>query len=194
MKKITLILISTLLVFILAACSSAVTPKEVVEKGITSIKELNLIQIQKYFNTDEISDENDILGEDFEVENMEIFALMTKNISYEVIDEKIDGDEATVKAKITNINMTVIMGEYITQALALAFSQIGQTDVDEDEIQKQMEDLLVDLLSKEDNEMITTEVDVKLNKVDKDWKIDLNDDLVNALFGGLSGVIDEFQE
>ncbi len=194
MKKITLILISTLLVFILAACSSAVTPKEVVEKGITSIKELNLIQIQKYFNTDEISDENDILGEDFEVENMEIFALMTKNISYEVIDEKIDGDEATVKAKITNINMTVIMGEYITQALALAFSQIGQTDVDEDEIQKQMEDLLVDLLSKEDNEMITTEVDVKLNKVDEDWKIDLNDDLVNALFGGLSGVIDEFQE
>lgn len=194
MKKITLLLISTLLVFALAACSSTVTPKEVVEKGIASIKNLDIIQIQKYFNTDDISDENDLLGDDFEVENMEVFTLMTKNISYEIIDETIDGDEATVKAKITNLNMTIIMGEYITQALALAFSQIGETEVDEAELEKQMEDLLIGLLSKEDNEMMSTEVDIKLSKIDEEWKIELNDDLINALFGGLSNVVNEFQD
>lgn len=194
MKKITLLLISTLLVFALAACSSTVSPKEVVEKGIASIKNLDIIQIQKYFNTDDISDENDLLGDDFEVENMEVFTLMTKNISYEIIDETIDGDEATVKAKITNLNMTIIMGEYITQALALAFSQIGETEVDEAELEKQMEDLLIGLLSKEDNEMMSTEVDIKLSKIDEEWKIELNDDLINALFGGLSNVVNEFQD
>ena len=125
---------------------------------------------------------------------MEVFTLMTKNISYEIIDETIDGDEATVKAKITNLNMTIIMGEYITQALALAFSQIGETEVDEAELEKQMEDLLIGLLSKEDNEMMSTEVDIKLSKIDEEWKIELNDDLINALFGGLSNVVNEFQD
>lgn len=194
MKKIIILFMSTLLVFALAACSSTVTAKEVVEKGITSIKNLDIVQIQKYFDTDDISDENDLLGDDFEVENMEVFALMTKNLSYEIIDEKIDGDTATVKAKITNINMTIIMGKYITEALALAFSQIGETDVDEAELEKQMEDLLVDLLSQEEIEMITTEVGIKLNKVDEDWKIDLNDELINALFGGIMNFADEFQD
>lgn len=194
MKKILLILISAILVFTLASCSSKETPKEVVEKGITAFKDLNLIQIQKYFDTEEISDENDLFGQDFDVENLEIFRLMTKNISYEIINVDNDDKVATVKAKITNFNMTIIMGEFITKALALAFGQIGNTEVDEEEMQKQMEDILIELLSEEDNEMITTEVDIKLYDVEGEWKIDLNDDLLNALFGGLSNVVDEFQD
>jgi hypothetical protein len=194
MKKIILLLISTLLVFTLVACSSKETPKEVVEKGITAIKDLDIVQIQKYFDTDDISDENDIFGDDFEVEDMEIFKLMTKNISYEVVNVNIDGEVAIVKAKITNIDMAVVMREYITQALALAFGQIGQSEIDEEEMQKQMEDLLVELLSKEDNEMITTQVDITLNDVDGVWKIDLDDALTNALFGGLTSVVDDFQD
>lgn len=194
MKKIFLILISTLLVFTLASCSSKETPKEVVEKGITAIKDLNLIQIQKYFDTDEISDENDIFGQDFDVENLEIFRLMTKNLTYEIIDANTDDKVATVKAKITNFNMTIIMREFISKALILAFEQIGEAEVDDEAMQEKMEDLLIELLSKEDNEMITTEVDIKLNEVEGEWKIDLNDDLVNALFGGLSSVVDEFQD
>jgi hypothetical protein len=194
MKRNIILFISVMLVFALTACSSSVSATDVVEKGITAIKDLDIVQIQKYFNTNDITDESDILGDDFEVENMEIFALMTKNLSYEIIEEKIDGDTATVKAKITNINMTIIMGEYITQALALAFSQIGQTDVDEAEMEKQMEELLVDLLSKDDIAMLTTEVDIKLNKIDKDWKIDLNDELINALFGGIMTFANEFQD
>lgn len=194
MKKILLILISAILVFTLASCSSKETPKEVVEKGITAFKDLNLIQIQKYFDTEEISDENDLFGQDFDVENLEIFRLMTKNISYEIINVDNDDKVATVNAKITNFNMTIIMGEFITKALALAFGQIGNTEVDEEEMQKQMEDILIELLSEEDNEMITTEVDIKLYDVEGEWKIDLNDDLLNALFGGLSNVVDEFQD
>jgi hypothetical protein len=194
MKKIILLFISTLLVFTLVACSSKETPKEVVEKGITAIKDLDIVQIQKYFDTDDISEENDIFGDDFEVEDMEIFKLMTKNISYEVVSVNVDGEVAVVEAKITNIDMAVVMREYITQALALAFGQIGQPDIDEEEMQKQMEDLLIELLSKEDNEMITTQVDITLNDVEGVWKIDLNDALTNALFGGLTSVVDDFQE
>lgn len=194
MRKIILLFISALLVFTLVACSSKETPKEVVEKGISAIKNLDLIQIQKYFNAEDITDENDVFGEDFDIENAEIFALMTKNISYEIINEDTGDKSATVEAKITNINMAIIMREFITQALILAFEQMGETEVDEEEMQKQMEDLLIDLLSKEDNEMITTEVNIKLNEVDGEWKIDLNDELVNALFGGLSSVVDEIQE
>jgi hypothetical protein len=194
MKKIILLFISTLLVFTLVACSSKETPKEVVEKGITAIKNLDLIQIQKYFNAEEITDENDVFGQDFDVENAEIFALMTKNLTYEIISVDTSDNVATVEAKVTNINMAVIMREFFTQALILAFEQIGETEVDEEEMQKQMEDLLIELLSKEDNEMITTDVDIKLNEVDGEWKIDLNEELVNALFGGLSSVVDEIQE
>jgi hypothetical protein len=194
MKKIILLFISTLLIFTLVACSSKETPKEVVEKGISAIKNLDLIQIQKYFNADEISDENDVFGQDFDVENAEIFALMTKNLTYEIINVNTNDKVATVETKITNINMAVIMKDFITQALILAFEQIGETEVDEEEMQKQMEDLLIELLSKEDNEMITTEVDIELNEVDGEWKIDLNDELINALFGGLTSVVDEIQD
>lgn len=194
MKKIIVLFLSVLLLFAIASCSSKETPEEVVDNGLTAIINLDLITMQKYFDSEDISEEDDIFGDGFEDQNIENVELLVKNLEFEIISSSIDDDEAIVETKITNINMSIVMEEYITQAFILAMSSIGEEEVDEDAMQKEMEELFTELLSEEDVEMITIDVDIKLNDVDGNWKIDLNDELINALFGGFMDVVEQLEE
>ncbi len=194
MKKIIVLFLSVLLLFAIASCSSKETPEEVVDNGLTAIINLDLITMQKYFDSEDISEEDDIFGDGFEDQNIENVELLVKNLEFEIISSSIDDDEAIVETKITNINMSIVMEEYITQAFILAMSSIGEEEVDEDAMQKEMEELFTELLSEENVEMITIDVDIKLNDVDGNWKIDLNDELINALFGGFMDVVEQLEE
>lgn len=71
--------------------------------------------------------------------------------------------------------------------MALAFSNAfaGENAKSEEEMDKEMEQILVDLLSKEDNKTTTSTIDIKLTKNQDGWKIDANDEFQNAITGGL---------
>lgn len=194
MKKIIVLFFSVLLLFAVTSCSSKETPKEVVDNGLTAIKNLDLIKMQEYFDSEDIFEEDDIFGDGFEDQNIENVELLVKNLEYEIIGSNIDDDEALVETKITNIDMSIVMKEYITQAFILAMSNIGEEEVDEVALQKEMEELFTDLLMEEDIEMITIDVDIQLNEVDGNWKIDLNEELINALFGGFMDAVEQLEE
>jgi hypothetical protein len=193
MKKLVFIVISFMLVFTLAGCSSKETPEEVVANGLTAIKNLDLLKMQQYFDSEDINEEEDILGGGFEEQGMETLELLVKNMEYEIISSEIDEDEAVVVAKLTNIDMASIMEEYIAQAFVLAMSSIGEeeNEVDEAEMQAKMEKIFTDLLARDDNEMVTNTVNIELNQVDGEWKMAFDDVLANAVFGGLMNAVDE---
>lgn len=194
MKKIIVLFFSVMLLFSVASCSSKETPEEVVANGLTAIKNLDLIKMQEYIDSDDIAEEDDLLGDGFEDQDVEYVELLVKNLEYEILGSSINDDEAVVETKITNIDMSIVMEEYISQAFILAMSNIGEEEVDEDELQKEMEELFIELLSDEDVEMTSIDVDITLNDVDGKWKMDLNNELINALFGGFMDVIEELEE
>lgn len=196
MRKIGLLIISLLLIIGVVGCSSADTPEEVVAKGITSVKELDLVKMQKYFESDDITEEEDIFGEDFEGQDMDMFKLLIENIEYEIISSEIDGDEAVVETKLTNLDMASIMQEYIAQAFVLALGSFKEEvdETDEAEMEAKMEQIFVDLLSREENKTVTNTVKIELNKVDGEWKMELDSFFIDALFGGLMNSFDGFGE
>lgn len=193
MKKLAIIVIGFLLVFTLTGCSSKETPEEVVANGLTAIKDLDLIKMQKYFDSENLNEEEDILGGNFEDQNLETLKLLVKNMEYEIISSEINEDEATVVTKLTNIDMASIMQEYIAQAFVLAMSNIGEDEniVDEAQMQAKMEKMFTDLLARDGNEMVTNTVNIDLIKVDGEWEIEFDEVLANAVFGGLMSAVDE---
>jgi hypothetical protein len=62
---------------------------------------------------------------------------------------------------------------------------------DKEETNKKMEEMFIECVSKEDLAMVTNEVDIKVIKVDKKWKIELAEELSNALLGGLAQAAEE---
>lgn len=196
MRKIGLLIISTLLIFGVVGCSSNETPEEVVANGINAVKNLDLIKMQKYFDSEDITKEEDIFGEDFEGQDMDMFKLLIENIEYEIISSEIDGDEAIVETKLTNLDMASIMQEYIAQAFILALGSFGEDvdETDEAEMEAEMEQIFIDLLSREDNKTVTSTVDIELNKTDGKWKIQLDSFFLDGIFGGLMSAFDDIEE
>lgn len=57
-----------------------------------------------------------------------------------------------------------------------------------------MEEILVECASKPDLATVTNEVDIKVIKTEsKDWKIEADDAVVNALLGGLADAAKEME-
>ena len=54
-----------------------------------------------------------------------------------------------------------------------------------------LEEIFIECISKEDLVMVKTEVDIKVIKTDKKWKIESSDELSNALLGGLVKAAEE---
>lgn len=109
-----------------------------------------------------------------------------KEFDYEISNETIEGDKATVEAKITTYAVgdafSGFFADYMTQGVTLALSGADET---------QLANLATGLLDTKLQAMqktYTATVTVPLTKVDGAWKVDAIDkegELVNALSGGL---------
>jgi hypothetical protein len=195
MKKMIALVISLMLVLTIAGCSAKETPEEVVENGLTAVQSLDLLKMAKYFNTDVDTEDGNIFEEDLGSDNIENIKLLVENLEFEIISSEINEDSAVVEAKLTNTDMSIIMQEYFIQAFTFALSNMGEEDeVDDEKMEAEMEQMFIDLLSKEDNEKITTNVSINLKQVNDKWKIELDDGLLNGIFGGLLAAAEQFDE
>ena len=171
------ILFIVALLFVGCDGASGETPEEAVANALNAIKQLDQETMERYFPYDgPVAD----LEEDEE----ELAKLLVGNISFNIISSSVDGDSATVEAEITNINMGVILGEFLEQAMGLAMgSAFAGAEPPSDE---EIEQLLHDLLKRPDNEMVTTTVTINLTKNDyvDGWIINSDDAFEDAVFGG----------
>lgn len=197
MKKIirniaSLLLILTM-VLSLTGCGEIKKAETTVNNTFTALKSLDFEKASAYINVDEImkseDEENDTLSLD---DNMFMENLFGK-LDYEIISsEKIDKNTVIVKTKITAVDMKPVLGEFFGKALQYAFANaFSNPQPSEEETNKKMEEMFIECVSKEDLAMVTNEVDVKVVKVDKKWKIESADELSNALLGGLVQAAEE---
>lgn len=177
MKKIGILLL-VIVMSMLSACGGE-KPDTAVTNGLNAVKALDTKTMQAYFDAEgmESFEENNVSESNDQDETLK--KLLSK-MEYSITETKEDGDKAVVTADITAVDMKLLMGEYMQDMLGLAFSGIS-----EDEMEIKAEEMMVDLFSREDNATITTTVDFQLKKADDSWKIQLSDELLDAILGGL---------
>ena len=184
MKKVLAILMVLLLVFGLVACGGE-SPEQAVKNTFDAIKQNDSETASKYIDYDDLLKAGETNEED-DAETDEMVKLILGHFDYKIISSSQEGDEATVQAEITNIDMKTIMGDFVSEALVLAFSGL-----DEETMEAQMKDKFSDLINREDNQTLTKTVEIKLAKSGSSWKIDMSDETADAIFGGMLSVAED---
>ena len=191
-KSITAIILTLILTLSLTGCGEVKKAETAVNGMFTAFKALNFEEAQKYVNVDEITK----AGEEANENSMLIMETVFDNLSYEIISsEKVDNETVIVKTKVTATDMKPVLGEFLSKALEYAFSNaFADPQPTEEESDKKMEEILVECASKPDLATVTNEVDIKVVKTEsKDWKIEADDAVVNALLGGLADAAKEME-
>lgn len=184
----------------LAACGARTSAQETTEKGLEALRDWNVLALPQYWNTDGLSLEDlDALSQvnqDLESLGLSLEDVaglagpMTRHLSWQVISAQEDAaaGTATVTVDLTNLDMAPILGQFLQtalgDALGSAFLSQDQQPTQEEVLQQYLQ-TLTDLLNQEDLDTKTTTVDVSLTLVDGQWKITLDEALLDALSGGL---------
>ena len=200
-KRIALLTAILLLVMMFCACG-APSPTKTVDTFLTAIKDQNSETIASVYENgsfDLLENSNDgtngFIEDEFSEELQNAIMEKVLSFDYELFDEKINGDTATVKVTMSTYNLGAAMDEfmeqYITQALQMAFS--GASDEDIEELANT---LFAEQIEKAEKYYSGTAV-IDLTKDDDGWKVDGLDDtgeFMNILLGGLIDSLDNISE
>ena len=201
MKRTCLALLLVLSLLLgLAACGARNTAQETTDKGLEDLRDWNVLALPQYWNTDGLSLEDlesfGQVSQDLESLGLSLEDVaglagpMTRHLSWQVISAQEDAaaGTATVTVELTNLDMAPILGQFLQtalgDALGSAFLSQDQQPTQEELLQQYLQ-TLTDLLNQEDLDTKTTTVDVSLTLVDGQWKITLDEALLDALSGGL---------
>ena len=192
MRRWILALLTFTLAFAFTGCSGE-SPEQAVTNAIEAIKEMDQEELSKYIEYDDLvnTDDSTELTEQEEEQAKSIF----KNLEYEIKTSDEDGDTAVVNADITNIDMGVVFSEMFMEMFSRAFEVAFSSDpMTEEETDEMMLNLMADLMEKHKDTTVTNTVSIKLNKVDNQWKIEMDDEFQNALMGNLFSVVESMNE
>lgn len=177
MKKLLSVILTVVMLLSLVACGEKIDPPDkVVGNALTAIKSSDFETAKKYFDTN--PEETLDAAEDDQSD--EIKTKLMQGLEYSIISTNVNGDTATVKANIKNINMATVISDYISQAFEYAFSGLS-----EDELDEKFLDILSTSMDKNKDNLLEKEVDIQLTKGENGWIITMNDDLSDAITGGM---------
>lgn len=167
MKQVSILLLALCLIFI-TACGTA-SPTDALKADLENAKS----------SPDEIIGQ---LGEDgFGEEATQALVNKVLEFDYQLGEEKIDGDKATVETTITTYPFgeifTSIVGDFVTQAFA-------NPDMTDDDASALLDQLLMDALDKADKTYSKT-ITIELAQEDGKWVVQESDEMSNALTGGM---------
>lgn len=192
MKKYLAVILALILCLSLAGCGSKrASAESVVENGIKAFQSADQEAIQQYWGdtdftdipTEESSSEDDVYGQ-------ELLEKLASNLTYQITESSEDEStgSATVTVEFTNIDMGVIVPEWIgdifTQAFGYAFLPEDQQP-SEEELNTMYMDSLNSAIDNHADDFVTNAVDITLSLVDDEWKINATDDVIDAMVGGM---------
>lgn len=199
MKKTLLVItIALAMLAALSACGPKIpTPTETADTFLTALKAQDKETLASAYAGGDLdlleeaaeSDESEETNEDSGLTKVYEEQMVPKllDFDYEISNEQIDGDKATVDVKITTFRIgdafTAFFSEYISQAFMLAFSDASEEDIDA-LATTILSGKLADLTEKSYEKTATLSLSMKDDK----WVVDeiqTGDDIVDALTGGL---------
>lgn len=185
LKKLAALLLALCFAVFACSCGASPDPKNAVSAALDALKAMDLDTVRQYMDYDGMMNESEgSASEETEEMNRQMFS----RLSYHLGETKVDGDTATVQAKITNMDMAKVLQAYFDELYNMA------GDSDENISDEKMEEVLREILGREDNETVTNEVTIKLAKKDGGWQIQATDELANALTGGFFSLVNQMAE
>ncbi|SHI20039.1 protein of unknown function [Sporobacter termitidis DSM 10068] len=188
--------LSLLIVFVLmisvSACSEPNYPKpeESVKGFFDALSKSDLKTAETYTASGSASGQFDFSDSEEE----KIAQLMLAKTGYELVSSEENGDKATVKIKVTSLDMSAIfeamMTDLIDQMTEAAFS--GEEITDEQSQEMTMK-YLEESMSKSDAPVQTNDLTVTLNKDKgkKMWVIVDDDTFLNGITGNLNEMLEQ---
>ena len=167
MKKVSILLLALCLIF-MTACGTA-SPTDALKADLENAKS----------SPDEIIGQ---LGEDgFGEEATHALVNKVLEFDYQLGEEKIDGDKATVETTITTYPFGEIFTGIVADFIPQAFANPDMTD---DDASALLDQLLMDALDKADKTYSKT-ITIELAQEDGEWVVQESDEMSNALTGGM---------
>jgi predicted small lipoprotein YifL len=175
MKRWLSIFLVLVLLLALTGCSGK-SPEQAVSNAIDAMKDLD--------DSDELTEQEEEMGK-----------LIFQNLDYEIKSSSEEGDMAVVNADITNIDMGIVFSEMIMEMFTRAFSEaLSSEPMTEEETDEMVQELVTELMEKHKDKTVTNSVAIKLNRIDNQWRIELDDKFQNALMGNLFSVVESMNE
>ena len=165
-----IVLLLVVLAIVTALILLPSTPEKTIDGMLNSLKNGDFEGVNKYVNYDEIVNESEM---DEEAQN-----LLFDKLSWKVLNISKEENTASVEIEITNKDFAEIISNYTQEALKIAFS--GESFTEEEQNNK-----LKEQLKNEEIGTKTVTTTIQLTKQDKDWKVQADESLVNALLPGL---------
>ena len=177
MKKI-LVLLLVVCMLTLTACGTP-SPTDVLKADLENAKS----------SPEEIL--SDISDSGFGETAMNQLVQKVLDFEYQLGEEKIDGDTATVETTITTYPFGDIFKQVITNFIMQAFANAG--DMNDEDMAKLMDDLLIEELNKAEKTYTKT-VSIQLKLEDDAWVVQETEEMSDALTGGLLSFAASMQE
>ena len=116
----------------------------------------------------------------------------TEGLSWTFTDVKEEGDSAAITAEITNRDLGALIAAFLQEAFSQMMSTIFLPE-DQQPTEEEQTAALADILSGllEDIQTVTNAVTLELTYEEDHWKIAPSFELVNAIFGGMYGSLQD---
>ena len=189
MKKLIAIFTAFLVTISLTSCGGP-SPTDISATFLDGIKEFNPKTIASVYAT---ADKDKIDDLDLDEEDQAMLDRLNEDpfnkmlaFDYDLSNEQIKDDKATVDVTITTFDLSKPYENFMKKFFLAAFSMDENTS--DEEMTEKMITLAADELKPLTEKTYTKTATIDLVKVDDQWKIaeiDDNEDLINALTGGL---------
>ncbi|NLM05991.1 MAG: hypothetical protein GX219_03615 [Tissierellia bacterium] len=172
MKKKLLALTFVMTLLLMSCSGSSFTegsPSEAVDKFFTAMSK------QDYELAEEVSDGGEDFPESDEEKNL--YVMMLKHLTWDIKNEEIDGNNATVSVEVKN----KIIPQAFENALAIALNEKANKGISEEETGKLFIESLPQTI--EEADFKTTDLTLSLKNEGDKWIIDRTDEVMMAIFG-----------
>lgn len=182
--KFFLLLITFVFIMSLCACgnssdvsnetinlSSTTSPKQTIEIAFEALKNANSTEFNQFIQYNERQDgifiykDNKLFGNNLNGKGKKFIESVFANLSYEIGEVNENEDSATVQMKITNQDLSNVYKDILRY--------------------KDADNPLIEAVKNANSKIVTTDLQIKLNKTSGIWKIEMDGPLMNALCGGL---------
>lgn len=193
-KRLTAIILVLVLALSMAGCNEVEKAETSVNNMFKAFKALDFEEAKKYVDVTAMvpSQTKEGLTDDTTMFMENLF----DRLDYKIISsEKIDSKNVRVKTEITAVDMKSVLIEYIPDTVEYMFSvAFAYPQPTEEEIDEKLEEIFIEKLSETELSTVTTEVIIQVYKDGSDWKIQPDDDFVDAIFGKLQAAIEELEK
>ena len=180
-----IVLLLVVLAIVTALLLLPATPEKTVEGMLNSLKNADFESVNKYVNYEEIVNESEML-QNSEMDE-ETQSLLFDKLTWKILNISKEENTASVEVEITNKDFNQIISNYTKEALKIAFN--GESFTQEEQNNK-----LKEQLKNEEIGTKTVTTTIQLTKQDREWKVQPDESLINALLPGLQEAINSLNE